>query len=68
MRWPAGKVMGGASTIGGMWYVRGYKQDYDGWAELGNDGWSYDDVLPYFKKAEDNRGFTVSNKSIVYNH
>lgn len=50
-----GKVMGGSSTINNMWYVRGNKQDYDDWQSLGNKGWSWECVLPYFKKSEDAR-------------
>ena len=51
---PRGRGLGGSSAINAMVYIRGHKWDYDNWAELGCDGWSYDDVLPYFKRAEGN--------------
>ncbi len=50
---PRGKVLGGSSSINGLLYLRGQHQDYDRWRQRGNAGWGYDDVLPYFKKAED---------------
>ncbi|HZL31739.1 MAG TPA: GMC family oxidoreductase N-terminal domain-containing protein [Pseudolabrys sp.] len=53
---PRGKVLGGTSSINGMLYVRGQREDYDHWAQLGNSGWSYDDVLPFFKAAENFEG------------
>lgn len=50
--WPRGKVVGGSSAIGGMVYVRGLASDYDGWRRMGNEGWSFEDCLPYFRRLE----------------
>ncbi|MBW3567371.1 MAG: GMC family oxidoreductase N-terminal domain-containing protein, partial [Proteobacteria bacterium] len=52
--WPRGKVLGGCSAINAMCYTRGQVEDYDGWANAGSSGWSWNDVLPYFLKAENN--------------
>jgi len=52
IEWPRGKVLGGTSSINGMVYIRGHKNDYDDWAALGNEGWSYDEVMPYFLRSE----------------
>jgi choline dehydrogenase len=53
VHWPRGRVLGGSSALNGMIYIRGHRADYDGWAALGNEGWSYDEVLPLFKRSED---------------
>ena len=57
---PRGKVMGGSSSTNAMLYVRGNRWDYDHWSALGNAGWSYEEVLPYFKRAENNETFGAS--------
>jgi choline dehydrogenase len=62
LHWPRGRVLGGTSSINGMLYVRGNPADYDGWAQMGCRGWSYADVLPYFKKSE----HYVSGKETEY--
>lgn len=56
LNYPRGKVLGGCSSINGMIYMRGQAQDYNHWAALGNKGWGWDDVLPYFKKSERHYG------------
>jgi choline dehydrogenase len=50
--WPRGRALGGSSSINGMVYIRGHASDYDHWAQLGCTGWSWEDVLPYFRRAE----------------
>jgi choline dehydrogenase len=51
--WPRGRVLGGSSSINAMCYIRGHGSDYDDWRDMGNPGWGFDDVLPYFRRAED---------------
>jgi len=51
-KWPKGKVLGGSSSINGLLYVRGQSADYDNWAQMGARGWSWDEVLPYFRKSQ----------------
>ncbi len=52
LQWPRGKVLGGSSSLNGLLYVRGQPADYDSWRQAGNTGWGWDEVLPYFRKAE----------------
>jgi choline dehydrogenase len=54
--YPRGKLLGGCSSVNGMIYMRGQAADYDGWRQMGNVGWGWDDVLPYFLKSEDHHG------------
>src|SRR3546814_4296877 len=56
LKYPRGRVLGGCSSINGMIYMRGQAADYDGWRQAGNPGWGWDDVLPYFTRAEDHYG------------
>jgi choline dehydrogenase-like flavoprotein len=64
--WPRGKVLGGSSTINGMIYIRGLKGDFNEWAAAGNDGWSYDELLEYFKKSENFETTDESNPELFY--
>ncbi len=52
IHWPRGRVLGGSGSINGMMYIRGHRNDYDTWAQMGNTGWDYESVLPYFKRTE----------------
>ena len=57
--WPRGKVLGGSTAINGMMYMRGQKRDYDSWGELGLEGWSYSELLQYFKAFEQNFSHSI---------
>ena len=62
--WPRGKVLGGSSALNGLIYIRGQREDFDLWRQFGNTGWGYDDVLPYFRRAENQeRGADASHGS-----
>jgi len=65
---PSGRMLGGSDSFSNMIYARGNPQDYDTWAAMGATGWSYEDVLPYFIKSENNRNafFKTSRKSTLY--
>jgi choline dehydrogenase len=63
LQWPRGKVMGGSSSLNGLLYVRGQKEDYDDWEKQGNPGWSFKEILPYFKKSENRKGDISSYRS-----
>ena len=60
--WPRGKVLGGSSSINGLLYVRGQAQDFDHWRQLGNVGWAWNNILPYFKRAESWKGSPSSDE------
>ncbi len=57
MHYPQGRTLGGSTSINAMIYIRGHRLDYDEWRDMGNEGWGYDGVLPYFKKSENNERF-----------
>jgi len=66
--YPRGRVLGGSSSINGMIYMRGQRQDYDGWADLGCAGWRWDEVLPYFMRSEDHHGDHRKNEAEFHGH
>ena len=64
--WHRGKALGGSTSINGMLYVRGDRDDYDQWSKAGNPGWSYEEVLPYFKKSMDQQDPKLALNTQVY--
>ena len=64
INWPRGKVLGGSSSINGLLYVRGQPQDFNQWRQLGNSGWSWEDVLPYFKRSENWEGAVSDERGV----
>ena len=56
IKWPRGKVLGGSSSLNGLLYVRGQREDYDRWRQMGNEGWGWEDVGPLFLRSEDRQG------------
>ncbi|KAL7643295.1 UNVERIFIED_CONTAM: hypothetical protein RMT77_006587 [Armadillidium vulgare] len=66
--YPRGRGLGGSSTVNHMMYVRGNKKDFDDWAEAGNQGWSYEDLLPYFKKSEDNQNNIYATDNVYHSN
>ena len=65
---PRGKVLGGSSAINGQTFIRGAPEDYDTWASWGNEGWSYLDCLPYFRKLENDADFHGSDGPVPVRH
>ncbi|MDH4167764.1 MAG: GMC family oxidoreductase N-terminal domain-containing protein, partial [Gammaproteobacteria bacterium] len=62
--WPKGRTLGGSSSVNGMVFTRGSRSAWDAWRDLGNHGWGYDDVLPYFKRLEDRRGGDPAHRGV----
>ncbi len=68
IKYPRGKVLGGCSSINGMIYMRGQRRDYDEWAALGNPGWAWDEVLPYFLRHEDYHALDAGGSDPLHGH